>query len=167
MLLMKVVPGDVIGKYESNISLGVGTYESNGIIYASMLGEVKDCMKGENRFISVETRHQMAHMVLAIGDVVLARILRINIQQIQVEILANDKHLLRFPTRAILRQEDIRESQTDLIVMNELFHPGDIIVAKVVSLGDARYFFISTAGPDLGVVSPNKYSDLFNDLNRN
>ena len=34
----------------------------------------------------------------------------------------------------------------------DCFRPGDVVRAKVVSLGDARSYFLSTAEKELGVV---------------
>ena len=36
--------------------------------------------------------------------------------------------------------------------MNEMYRTGDIIRATVISLGDERNYYISTAGNELGVV---------------
>ena len=38
--------------------------------------------------------------------------------------------------------------------LEDCFHPGDVVVAEVCSLGDARSYFLSTMGPHLGVVCP-------------
>lgn len=39
------------------------------------------------------------------------------------------------------------------IEMYECFRPDDIILARVVSLGDARSYELSTSAPELGVVT--------------
>jgi exosome complex component CSL4 len=36
--------------------------------------------------------------------------------------------------------------------MAECFRPGDVVRAEVLSLGDARSYYLSTAEPELGVV---------------
>lgn len=36
--------------------------------------------------------------------------------------------------------------------MQECFLPGDIIKAKILSMGDSRKMYLTTAGNDLGVV---------------
>lgn len=36
--------------------------------------------------------------------------------------------------------------------MYDCFHPGDIVRAEVLSLGDARSYYLSTAKNELGVV---------------
>lgn len=37
--------------------------------------------------------------------------------------------------------------------MDECFRPGDIVRARILSLGTMREYFLTTAKPDLGVVS--------------
>jgi exosome complex component CSL4 len=38
------------------------------------------------------------------------------------------------------------------VVMHECFRPGDVVRAEVLSLGDSRSFFLTTAKNELGVV---------------
>ena len=56
--------------------------------------------------------------------------------------------LLPFP--AIIRKEDVRSDDVDRVEMHTSFVPGDILKARVISLGDARSFFLSTAEEELG-----------------
>ncbi|KAL2950007.1 hypothetical protein AAZX31_20G207900 [Glycine max] len=53
----------------------------------------------------------------------------------------------------IIRQQDVRATEIDKVDMHLSFHPGDIVRALVLSLGDARAYFLSTAKNELGVVS--------------
>ncbi|RYG50797.1 hypothetical protein EON66_11485, partial [archaeon] len=46
----------------------------------------------------------------------------------------------------------VRDTEIDKVVLPDCFQPGDIVKAVIVSLGDARSYFLSTSGPDLGVV---------------
>ncbi len=50
------------------------------------------------------------------------------------------------------RQYDVRDTERDKVVLQESFRPGDIVRARVISLGDARSYMLSTAAVDLGVV---------------
>jgi exosome complex component CSL4 len=50
------------------------------------------------------------------------------------------------------RQYDVRETERDKVVMPESFRPGDIVRARIISLGDARSYVLTTAAIDLGVV---------------
>ena len=52
-----------------------------------------------------------------------------------------------------IRKEDIREFEKDKIEMYKSFRPGDIILARVLSLGEASSgYLLSTAENELGVV---------------
>jgi exosome complex component CSL4 len=51
------------------------------------------------------------------------------------------------------RQQDVRATEIDKVDMHQSFHAGDIVRAMVLSLGDARAYYLSTAKNELGVVS--------------
>jgi exosome complex component CSL4 len=46
----------------------------------------------------------------------------------------------------------VRATEIDKVVMVDCFRPGDVVRAEVLSLGDARSFYLTTAQNDLGVV---------------
>ena len=46
----------------------------------------------------------------------------------------------------------MRDTERDKVVLPEAFRPGDVVRARVISLGDARSYMLSTAALDLGVV---------------
>ena len=46
----------------------------------------------------------------------------------------------------------MRATEVDKLDIYDCFRPGDVIKAEVVSLGDARSYFLSTAKNELGVV---------------
>jgi exosome complex component CSL4 len=91
--------------------------------------------------------------VIDIGDSVTGRVVRISTSQAFVTILAVGDSALRAGQQpsALVRKEDIRLADTDSLVLHECFRPGDIIEARVISLGDARQYFLSTAEPECGV----------------
>ena len=47
--------------------------------------------------------------------------------------------------------QDIRATEKDQVVLYECFRPGDVVTAKVISLGDAQSYYLSTAEDTLGV----------------
>jgi len=61
--------------------------------------------------------------------------------------------------QAVLRREDVRAYEKDKIVMNEMYRVGDIVRASVISLGDERNYYISTAGNEFGVVVATSEED--------
>lgn len=46
----------------------------------------------------------------------------------------------------------MRELNKDDVQIVNSFRPGDFVRATVISLGDTRSYYLSTAGPNLGVV---------------
>ncbi|KAF2104851.1 hypothetical protein NA57DRAFT_71055 [Rhizodiscina lignyota] len=51
-----------------------------------------------------------------------------------------------------IRAQDVRATEKDKVVMSEAFRVGDVVRAVVISLGDQRDFYLSTAGNDYGVI---------------
>lgn len=52
----------------------------------------------------------------------------------------------------VVRRQDARAHAVDSVELERCFGAGDVVRAKVLSLGDARSFYLTTAGDDLGVV---------------
>lgn len=63
-----------------------------------------------------------------------------------------DSTALKEPFRGTIRKEDVRATEKDRVEIYKCFRPGDIVVAKVMSLGDALSYQLSTADNSLGVV---------------
>jgi len=151
-----VVPGDELSPLEQACA-GVGVYELNGVLRASLLGRVviETLQNGSRRFNVVPVKNCVPS--ITIGDKVIARCLRIMANQAQMDILSVNEVTLptsshSFP-RGIVRREDVRLSNVDTVVMQDCFRPGDILRAQVISLGDARQYFLSTTEEDCGVIS--------------
>lgn len=52
-----------------------------------------------------------------------------------------------------MRKEDVRATERDRVEMYNCFRPGDIILARILSLGEASSgYLITTAENELGVV---------------
>ncbi len=51
-----------------------------------------------------------------------------------------------------IRKQHIRNHEIGKLKMQECLLPGDIIKAKVLSMGDSRKMYLTTAENDLGVV---------------
>lgn len=57
----------------------------------------------------------------------------------------------RIPNRGMIRVQDVRLTEKDTVVMFQCFRPGDVVLARVLSLGDARSYYLTTAENELGV----------------
>jgi exosome complex component CSL4 len=54
--------------------------------------------------------------------------------------------------KGIIRIQDVRSTERDKVKIIEMFKPGDIVRAQVLSLGDGSNYYLTTARNDLGVV---------------
>ena len=70
----------------------------------------------------------------------------------KVSILGVESNALQEPFRGTIRKEDVRATEKDRVEIYKCFRPGDIVLAKVTSLGDAHSYQLSTADNNLGVV---------------
>ncbi|KIW90877.1 uncharacterized protein Z519_08660 [Cladophialophora bantiana CBS 173.52] len=170
-----VVPGQVLASTSSYIS-GPGTHVYENNILASILGQSLISPapnKSSKPTISVPRRATAVASISSlpkVGSAVLCRVTRVRQRELSASILsiidpsssvsnfANEiisysqvtDDELQF--QCILRREDIRTHEKDKIVINDMYRVGDIIRATVISLGDERNYYISTAGNEFGVV---------------
>ncbi|EPQ29112.1 uncharacterized protein PFL1_03400 [Pseudozyma flocculosa PF-1] len=54
--------------------------------------------------------------------------------------------------QGVVRSQDVRNTEKDKVRLGDCFRPGDIVRASVISLGDARSYYLSTAANNLGVI---------------
>lgn len=162
-----VVPGDRICRLTSVSNSdsseqircipGPGTYAKGGEIWASLVGSLYTSSIGKDVLIAVRSKQQLASdTVVRVSQIVLARVQRLATQQVMVDIVATP-HGRVFHAEGCIRKADVRAGvQTSLehtgSVLLDSFRPGDWVVARVLSLGDARRYFLGTAEPSLGVV---------------
>ncbi|KAG8630440.1 hypothetical protein KVT40_002059 [Elsinoe batatas] len=59
---------------------------------------------------------------------------------------------LPYAHQALIRQQDIRATELDKVTVAGSFQVGDIVRAVVISVGDERNYYVSTARDELGVV---------------
>lgn len=148
---------------------GTGTYAHDGYVVASTVG-YGDVYEGAASVRGMRP----PPVVPAPGDTVLGRVTRVTPRQANVAILvvgglpcggtlglgagpargnqAAGEGLDGSNFQAVIRSQDVRATEKDSVVMRECFRPGDIVRAVVISLGDARSYYLSTEGNNLGVV---------------
>lgn len=91
-------------------------------------------------------------IVPEVGDIVVARVVRLTNQVAYCDILLCNNVPLGSSYTAILRKEHIRETEIDKVRMDECVRPGDLVSALVASMGDSRSLFLSTIDERLGVI---------------
>jgi exosome complex component CSL4 len=157
-----VTPGDRLGTIRQVLP-GIGTYVKGGQIYASVLGRLEvesKQVKGDGDPKLVATVHPnsnnkelASNQVLAVGQVVLCRVVRIATQQAQVDIVACEGvGMLKNTHEGAIRREDVRTGANEQVQMQASFLPGDMVLCRVLSLGDSRRYYLTTAEPALGVI---------------
>ena len=178
-----VIPGDRLGS-ASQYAAGPGTFEDEGVVVACLCGTVTVDQReggGARALISVSrppTRRPAAAgagagagaeialggagggraVTLKVGDIVTARVKRVNQHACDLEIVCVGVPPAPLPRLAsfagTLRKENVRANDVDGVKMHECFRPADHVRAEVISLGDTRRtFYLSTAKNTLGVVA--------------
>ncbi|KAJ2753924.1 hypothetical protein GGI19_002791 [Coemansia pectinata] len=151
-----VTPGRRLG-VEQEYEAGTGTYVRNGVIYSSILGtrtistssdEESDDAKAT---VSVE-RSNTKFAIPIIGSEILGRVVRMNPRAASVAIMMVGSTPCQEDFQGVVRVQDIRATEKDLVQMIESFRPGDIIRAEVISLGDQRSYYLATVKNEHGVV---------------
>ncbi|KAJ2702935.1 hypothetical protein FB645_004112 [Coemansia sp. IMI 203386] len=148
-----ITPGRRLGiaqEYEA----GAGTYVRNGTIYSSILGTKRISNKengAEKPVISVE-KSDTKFAIPVIGSEVLARVVRINPRAASVAIMMVGSTPCQEDFQGSIRIQDVRATEKDLVQMINSFHPGDIVRAEVISLGDQRSYYLATTKNEHGVV---------------
>ena len=146
-----VVPGQIIHK-ASAATAGPGTCVWGEHVHAAMSGHVRVDPSSATASILQARRGQVASLP-CIGDTVTCRVTRINPRQASVDILCVSDQPLRDPCAALLRREDVWPLDAKgPLEMHKCFRPGDIVLAQVISLGDARAYVLSTCASEHGVV---------------
>ncbi|XP_057732553.1 uncharacterized protein LOC130947852 [Arachis stenosperma] len=153
-----VTPGEVLGRV-SDIKPGRGAYAAlhNETVYASLTGfrrTLSPSPDSSDQRPTVEVTGHKAHgPVPQPGSIVIARITEVMAKTASADIMCVGPKSVREKFTGIIRQQDVRATEIDKVDMHLSFHPGDIVKALVLSLGDSRAYFLSTAKNELGVVS--------------
>lgn len=151
------LPGQVLGPTTAN-NIGPGTHIHGGSLVASLAGPLTSTpsVTKSKPAPTVSVGCATGGTLLPnVGTVVLGKITRTNPRQANISILALGSAGERvchdaFP--GLIRQQDIRATEIDKVKVNESFRVGDVVRAVVISLGDERSYYLSTARNELGVV---------------
>ncbi|PHJ23706.1 3 -5 exoribonuclease csl4 [Cystoisospora suis] len=144
-------PGERLGS-TAEYTPGSGTYVLKGVVYSSLVGlEQVDSKASPLPVISVISG-KTASSPPAVGCFVLAQVTKISQKRVDCNILAVDGLSLAEPFRGFIRSQDIRETEVDTVDVLECYSLGDVLRAKVISLGDGRSYVLSTASAELGVL---------------
>lgn len=157
-----VGPGDAIPIYVSNknIVYGHGCYFDGDIVRSSLYGCVL-VVDDESLNVSIEPRKNEEPIIYTTGSIVTCVVQKIYTNQVIVEITQIGNKLLKMQPKGIIKREDINVKRTvdsDSAQIYEYFRPGDTVRAEVVSLGDAKQFYLKTSNVNLGVIQSKSRS---------
>jgi len=147
-----VVPGNRIGDATEHTA-GKGTYVLGQYIYASVVGVKRVRSLDESKKSTVEVVHDKPpSLVPQTGDVVTCKITKISSRLATADILIVGTSLLQEALSGTIRPRDCRAFDVDSVEVYKCFRPGDIVRAHVLSLGDSRSYYLTTAKNELGVI---------------
>jgi len=162
-----VLPGEPL-RHADEVRSGPGTYVRGKSVMAAVMGHARttpaaDDADDKRPLVEVikgpvvtgdGTGRGGGTLLPEVGDEVFARVLRINPRQVWCEIVAVNGKAVNDASgfQGIVRQQDVRATEIDKVDMYESFLPADVIRAKVLSLGDQRSYYLTTARNELGVV---------------
>ncbi|KAL6798590.1 hypothetical protein V8C43DRAFT_281549 [Trichoderma afarasin] len=173
------IPGTILGP-ASKYAPGPGTHIYEGSIVSSLLGNVAVTAPAkapgpakrlnkitapsveELATISVIRRGRKREVLPDVGNIVLARVVRLMPKQAIVVIQQVGETVLQTEWQGVIRVQDVRATEQDKVKIHESFKPGDIVRAQVISLGDQANYYLSTASNELGVIMAT--SDIGNDM---
>ncbi|KAF9452659.1 hypothetical protein P691DRAFT_803780 [Macrolepiota fuliginosa MF-IS2] len=127
--------------------LGVGTYSRDNQVRSSILGIPK--FEGTTLSVPRVRPHPPSP-----NSVVLGTVTRLSPVQALISISIVDGVPLPAGEEftGVIRTQDVRATEKDRVKIGDCFRGGDVVRGLVISLGDARSYFITTARNDLGVI---------------
>ncbi|XP_052770447.1 exosome complex component CSL4-like [Mya arenaria] len=149
---MICVPGQRLCREEVNISAGRGTYTRNGFIYSSLAGALLTSTSDDSKKVVEVLRGADENIVPTVDALVTAKITNVNPRFCKCAIIKVGKTDLKDSFRGMIRREDVRATEKDKVEMSKSFRPGDIVISRVISLGDSQSYLLTTAENELGVV---------------
>ncbi|SBS81035.1 exosome complex component CSL4, putative [Plasmodium ovale] len=146
-----ILPGEVVGNAENYIC-GDNTYVLHNEIRATILGKKSIVPIGKDK--QIVRVDNVRHFVTLpqVGDVVICKIFRVTFNLIYCNILLANNKPMKNTFKAYINKSDIHIYEGELGDNFDCFKQGDIIKAKVLSIGQHSSYKLSTVGSDLGVI---------------
>ena len=141
----KVLPGDEVAIAEEYMS-GEGTYEMNGKVYASAVGE----LDLDPREKSVKVILDNPPVVLSEGDTVIGEVTDAKPAMAIVSIMAQEGNERSVSSETLASIHVSKLSSSYVEDAGDVMRPGDIIRATVIQVEPSVQ--LSTAGPHFGVI---------------
>ncbi|XP_063900312.1 exosome complex component CSL4-like [Zophobas morio] len=148
-----VIPGEKVADLK-NFQCGSNTYLRGNFIYSSIVGikNISKESKEGKKIVSVVQRNPYTAVIPEVGSFVYARVISVNPRFCKCAIICVNSLPLQHDYTGIIRVRDVRATEPDKVEIYNSFRPGDIVRAEVISLGDSRSYYLSTAKNELGVI---------------
>ena len=140
-----VLPGQKIGVIEMYDS-GIGTYTKDGIIFASIVGEIQ--IDNTEKTVSVISKEKKPYIPKN-GDVVIGVIDMVRKQMTIANVLNVRGFNATTDFEGMIHISQVSKNYLENLA--DAFKTGDIIRATLIN-DEISPFFLSTAAPDLGVI---------------
>ena len=144
-----VFPGEKLGTSQNGTS-SLGTYcNDKKEVIATIAG-----MKQQKNGNKISIKHwKNADTIPAVNDIVIAKVSKITQRHAQAEIICINNKPLSHSCIGVIRQQDVRQIDTDSVQIWKAFRPNDIIRAKIIAFGNRQNYYLSTSEPQFGVIS--------------
>ena len=163
-----VCPGEPL-RFAEEFRAGPGTYVRDQHVVAAVVGTtrvVPATAEAEDRRPVVEVVRQGTNgaslgtvtaraggsLIPQVGDEVFARVARVNPRLCNCDVMTVNGQAAEDSFSGVIRTQDVRVTETDKIDMYDCFVPGDVVRARILSMGDTRSYYLTTAANELGVV---------------
>ncbi|KRX90058.1 Magnesium transporter protein 1 [Trichinella pseudospiralis] len=148
-----VIPGEQLFEEHDNIDSGYGCFVAHCYYFASLAGKLKLTKKNNGAVVEVVRENSSTRILPSPQAFVTCRVTGVANKYAKCTILMVENNILPHPFVGILRKENVYGSAKNEseINMYECFQEGDIVIAKVSSLGDSFSYLLSTEELELGV----------------
>merc|ERR1712179_863591 len=124
----------------------------DGFIYSSLAGYLSTSKTDEGLTVIEVLRNTEPTVLPTVDAIITARVTNVNPRFCKCDIMKVGNIRMREAFRGMIRKDDVRATEKDKVEMYKCYRPGDIILARVISLGDAQSYLLTTAENELGVV---------------
>lgn len=145
----KAYPGMFLG-YAYDFTIGdSGVYKKDDKLFASMIGEV--CLDKNCSPPRIYIKNEITEYMPKIGDEVFSKITKVTRYHSTCEIVAFKSKPLKNTIMAMIKYENVKNDFREFD-MFECFVPGDVVLAKVISIDQSNFIYLSTADVNYGVI---------------
>ncbi|KRY83920.1 Magnesium transporter protein 1 [Trichinella pseudospiralis] len=152
-IYLKQEDGEQLFEEHDNIDSGYGCFVAHCYYFASLAGKLKLTKKNNGAVVEVVRENSSTRILPSPQAFVTCRVTGVANKYAKCTILMVENNILPHPFVGILRKENVYGSAKNEseINMYECFQEGDIVIAKVSSLGDSFSYLLSTEELELGV----------------